>query len=220
MKPFTFYITFAIIVFFETILNSWLNLNWIHYISKPLIVGSIILFFLINSKHLKANIKMLMVLALGFSLFGDVLLLFVKQSEYFFISGLLAFLMAHIFYCILFYKNKNPNRKPHVIIIFLLLYAMPLFWLVKDGISNLLIPIILYMVVLLLMVTMAFLRKGNVNTKSFNLVFIGALLFMISDSLLAINKFYTVIPYEAFYIMFTYALAQLCIVLGILKQKN
>ena len=63
-------------------------------------------------------------------------------------------------------------------------------------------------------------RKGIVNSSSYNLVFIGAIFFMISDSILALNKFYQPIPFSNISIMLTYALAQYLIVLGILKLKK
>ncbi|WP_034059562.1 lysoplasmalogenase [Lacinutrix jangbogonensis] len=217
-KPFTFYLTFAIIVCFETLFASWLDLDWIHYISKPLIVISLTLYFWTHSKHLKTNIKTLTVLALVFSLFGDVLLLFVNQSQYFFILGLLAFLVAHVMYSFAFLKQRNKSKKPFGFIALLVLYALGLFWLLKSGLNALLIPVILYMLVILAMATSAFLREQKVNTQSYYLVFWGALFFMISDSLLALNKFYSPLPFADFSIMFTYALAQLLIVTGLINK--
>jgi uncharacterized membrane protein YhhN len=75
------------------------------------------------------------------------------------------------------------------------------------------------MLVILSMATTAFLRQGNVVKNSFVLVFIGAILFMISDSILALNKFYQPLPFTNISIMFTYGFAQLFIVFGLLKQR-
>ena len=80
-----------------------------------------------------------------------------------------------------------------------------------------LIPVMIYMIVILAMATSAFVRKGIVNKYSYNFVFIGAIFFMISDSILALNKFYEAIPLANILIMTTYALAQYLIVIGILK---
>ena len=49
---------------------------------------------------------------------------------------------------------------------------------------------------------------------------IGAIFFIISDSLLAINKFYFPLPYSAFWIMSTYSFAQYFIVSGILIETG
>ncbi|WAC03218.1 lysoplasmalogenase [Lacinutrix neustonica] len=217
LKRHTFYILFALLIGIETIIANLEGLQNVHYISKPLIVGALLFYFISKSKHLSFNIRKLTVLALGFSLIGDILLLFVFKSKAFFITGLLAFLIAHVMYSLLFFKQRNKSKKPQICIVLLVVYALILFWFLKSGLNDLLIPVILYMLVLLTMATLAFLRQGRANTVSYNLVLIGALIFIISDSLLAINKFYTPVPLSSFSIMFTYALAQLLITTGILK---
>jgi uncharacterized membrane protein YhhN len=95
-----------------------------------------------------------------------------------------------------------------------------MFYFLKDGLHDMLIPVMVYMFVILLMATTAFLRKGIVNNLSYTLVFVGAIFFMISDSLLALNKFHEPLPFSNISIMLTYSIAQYLIVLGILKQKN
>ena len=82
-----------------------------------------------------------------------------------------------------------------------------------------LIPVLFYMLTILTMSTAAYLRKGSVHKISYNLVLLGAVLFMVSDSILALNKFYKPLAFSHVSIMFTYAIAQLCIVLGMLKQR-
>ena len=82
-----------------------------------------------------------------------------------------------------------------------------------------LLPVFFYMLVILTMATSAYLRRDNVGKVSYNFVLIGAILFLISDSLLAVNKFYTPLAYSNISIMFTYAFAQLFIVFGLLKQR-
>ncbi len=212
-----FYIIFTIIVFTETVIANLNGLENLHYISKPLVVISLIFFFTKHNNTLSKHTKTFTTLALFFSLLGDVLLLFVYKNPIFFILGLLAFLMAHIMYCLVFFKHQDSNKKPYGFILLLLVYACGLFWLLNPGLDQLLIPVILYMFVILLMSTFAYLRQKD---KSYNLVFIGAICFMVSDSLLALNKFYTPLPFADFSIMFTYALSQFLIVIGLLKHKQ
>jgi uncharacterized membrane protein YhhN len=215
-----FFVVFSILVLIETIIANFEGLQALHYISKPLIVGSLIIYFLKQNKHLNAHTKKFTSLALILSLIGDILLLFVYKSEYFFIAGLIAFLTAHIMYCLVFLKQRNPTTKPYGFIIILLAYTIGLFSILKSELGDLLIPVIVYICVILLMTVSAFLRRGKANSTSFYLVFIGALFFMLSDSLLAINKFHSPIAFAGFSIMFTYALAQLLIVVGLLKQQH
>lgn len=221
MKPLKtsyFLYVFASFVIIETLIANIDGFNNLHFISKPIIVSALILYFFYTTPQQETLTRRLTLCALVFSLFGDFLLLFVYKSELFFMVGLLAFLIAHILYCLVFLKRRNSTLKPYGTMFLFVAYAIGLFVLLKPGLGNLLIPVLIYMIIILLMVITAYLRKGNAPNNSFKLVFLGALFFMVSDSILAINKFYMPVPYSHFSIMFTYALAQLLIVLGLKKQ--
>lgn len=215
-----FSVLFFVIVLFEIITGSTETLKMVHYIAKPAIVISLIFLFIKTSEGVSKSIKRITLLALVFSLLGDILLMFVEQSPHFFTIGLVAFLTAHIMYILAFLKHRNKQKPIIGFIVFLLIYASGLFYLLKDGLGDMLIPVIVYMIVILSMATSAFLRKGMVNNLSYNLVFTGAIFFMISDSILALNKFYEPLPFSNISIMLTYALAQFLIVIGILKLKR
>ena len=215
----TFSFLFIAILIAELITGSNEKLFMLHYIAKPSLLTALIIFFWMRSTNLSSKIRNLTLLALSFSLLGDCLLMFVDQSAQFFISGLIAFLIAHVFYIIVFLKSRNSSKSPFGFIILMLLYGLGLFYFLKNGLANMLIPVVIYMLVILTMSTSSFLRRGKVSHISFNLVFLGAILFMISDSLLALNKFYKPLPWSDISIMLTYALAQLSLVFGILKQR-
>lgn len=215
-----FSILFFVIVFIELLSASTAFSQNVHFIAKPAIVISLIFLFIKTSASLSKPIKTLTLLALVFSLLGDVLLLFVVQSEYFFTLGLVAFLTAHIMYILIFLKHRNKEKSPFGFIAILLIYSACLFNFLKAGLNDMLMPILAYMIIILVMATTAYLRKGKVNIISYGLVFLGALFFMVSDSILALNKFYQVIPWSNISIMTTYAVAQYLIVIGILKLKN
>jgi len=215
----SFSLIFLIIVIAELICDTAENLNTCHYFTKPLILVSLIFFFWKHCQNLDSKTKQFTFLALTFSLIGDVLLMFVDALANFFISGLLAFLLAHIMYILVFLKQKNSAVKILPFITILLIYAAALFYFLKDGLDDLLLPVIVYMLVILLMVITAFLRKGSVPKSSYILVFLGALFFITSDSLLALNKFHTPLPFSNISIMLTYSIAQLFIVFGIKRQQ-
>lgn len=215
-----FSILFFIIVLFELITASAESLKTVHYIAKPAIVISLLFLFVKTSGQLSKFLRRATALALGFSLLGDVLLMFVDASPHMFTFGLVAFLLAHIMYILVFLKHYNRQKKLFIFIALLLMYATGLFYLLKDGLGEMLIPVLVYMLVILTMATTAFLRHNNVSIVSYNLVLIGAVFFMVSDSILALNKFYQPIPYSNISIMLTYALAQYLIIMGILKIKK
>jgi uncharacterized membrane protein YhhN len=87
-----------------------------------------------------------------------------------------------------------------------------------SKLGDLQIPVIVYAAVITTMVLTALFRYGRTSNSSFWQVFIGAVLFMISDSILAINKFLDPITNAGLYIMITYVAAQFLIVHGILKH--
>ncbi|GGG58594.1 hypothetical protein GCM10010976_31740 [Bizionia arctica] len=215
----SFSILFIILLALEILTSSIESISGLNYIAKPALLISLIIFFWKHSSHLDKKMKLMIYLALIFSLLGDILLMFVNESANFFIGGLLAFLTAHIFYVLVFLKQRNKTKKPIPFMGLMLLYGLLLFYLLKDSLGDMLLPVILYMLVILSMATTAFLRQGAVVKSSYLIVFVGAILFMISDSILALNKFYQPLPYSNFSIMFTYGFAQLFIVFGLLKQR-
>ncbi|MEZ4796257.1 MAG: lysoplasmalogenase [Flavobacteriaceae bacterium] len=211
---------FIVIVLIELLSSTLSWLSSFHNVAKPLILLSLILYFYLKGKHLTAKTRKTMLIALTFSLIGDVLLMFADVSKNYFLFGLISFLLAHVFYIIVFLEKKNVLKKPIPFITVLIIYAFGIFYVLKDGLGTMLIPVVIYMFAILTMAVTAALRKGNVPNLSYNLVFVGALLFLISDSILAVNKFYGKVPFEHVLIMSTYAFAQYCIVMGIIKQEN
>lgn len=214
-----FSILFFIIVTLELICGSIESLVTYHYITKPSILIALILFFWTQSAALQKSIRLKTMLALVFSLLGDVLLMFVDQSANYFMIGLIAFLIAHICYILVFVKHRDQNKQPIWFGLLLMVYGVSMFYGLKDGLGEMLIPVLMYMLVILTMAITAFWRNKTVGKWSYILVFFGALFFMMSDSLLAINKFHTALPLSNVSIMLTYALAQFFIVFGILKAR-
>ncbi|MBZ4034812.1 lysoplasmalogenase [Flavobacterium sp. 17A] len=160
--------------------------------------------------------------ALVFSWIGDVILLFTDLGEIYFILGLVSFLTAHILYCILFNKQNRIRKKQNKSLfiigsILIALYLIGMVSVLMPHLGDLQIPVIVYATIISIMLLFAFNgllvweRPGNL------LVFLGAFFFIVSDSILAVNKFYVPIQKSSFFIMLTYLLAQYLIVLGILK---
>ena len=89
-----------------------------------------------------------------------------------------------------------------------------------PSLGSLKIPVLVYAIALMVMVMMALFRYGRTGTRSFWMVFVGAAVFMSSDSLLAINKFYSSIYLSGLFIMLTYTTAQYLIVEGVLSHRE
>ena len=216
----TFTVIFVLIVLWELFSDNIQSLLPIHFSPKPLILLSLIVFFVSQWKHLGQFTKLITLFALIFSLTGDILLMFVDTSANYFLGGLVAFLVAHVMYILVFLKKRKDNTPSIPFLLLLIVYALGIFYVLMDGLGDMIIPVVIYMLVILTMALSASIRKNNVSSISYQLVFWGAIFFMISDSILAINKFSSPLPISGILIMSTYALAQYLIVMGILRQKD
>ncbi len=219
-SPLLFSVGYIVLVVCDLVCCSDVNFLEYRYITKPIILISLIAFFIGNKEKVTLSVFRLTIWALIFSLAGDILLLFLDRSELFFISGLVMFLFAHVLYIMIFSKKGNKNKASRLFFLLTVVYAGVLFAFLYPGLDQMLIPVIIYMVAILIMANTAHLRQGQVSFGSYVFVFVGALLFMLSDSLLAYDMFCKPIFMGNVWVMATYSMAQLLIVFGILKQKE
>jgi len=199
------------IAFFAFVLASILDIVGIIfsiplliYIFKPLIIFSLLFLYVFS---LPKRIKWY-VIALEFSFFGDVLLLF--SGELFFMGGLVSFLMAHfLFIKIVISRIKEVNFIKALISVlpFLAVFGLLIFTL-KDSLNEMLWPVVIYGLTIATFGAVSFLDFLNTKSKKSLLMLFGAVVFMISDSLLAINKFYSPAHILEVFVMITYVLAQ------------
>ncbi len=156
--------------------------------------------------------------ALVFSSLGDIFLA-LRNGNYF-VFGLLSFLIAHLFFIALWLrqwpKPLSANHSQKLIVAALLLFlAVMLWWLLP--IPGLSLPVAIYMCVLTTMVITAALAEF----KSYWVVS-GAILFLISDTLIALSTFKDVVGgrLAGFLIWSTYYLAQYLIAVGFLAEQQ
>lgn len=168
--------------------------------------------------------KSLLFTALMFCWTGDVLLLFAGRDAMYFILGLVAFLVGHIFYIFLFKKMIKSNRGIFRINIWALsmigLYLIAFYVLMSPHLGSMLIPVMIYAVVISTMLYFAILLYRFLPAYNSFFILSGALAFVISDSILAVNKFYSPLPLSGFLIMLTYLYAQGAIVWGCLGKRK
>ena len=94
------------------------------------------------------------------------------------------------------------------------------FGVLRPALGGLLVPVMVYAFVISLMVIQAAYRKGFTTPTSFSYVMVGAILFMVSDSLLAVNKFLDPLPLSGVWVMTTYLGAQYLIVAGLRQHTS
>lgn len=198
------------------ILGLLFNIPPLYWLAKPLLMISLALHFL-SALQGTPRWRITVLLALLCSWAGDVFLI----SSDFFIQGLISFLLAHIFYIIAYHQTGAAygGLKPMDFIKFGL-YGAVLVAIIYPGLGNLLLPVLLYTGVLLFMGLWAHKRRGATSNKSFLMVAAGAMLFCLSDGMIAINKFAVVIPAERVWDMSIYITAQFLIVQGLLHHPE
>lgn len=150
--------------------------------------------------------------ALLFSLGGDVLLML--PGDYF-IPGLASFLLAHLCYIVLFRQGVAwfPSRAGLALVA---ACGLGMYLLVWDGLGNpvLRVAVAAYVAVITLMVSQAIGRARHMGQRHARWVALGAVLFMTSDSMIAIHKFLTPIQQASLWILGSYFAAQFLIVHG------
>jgi len=150
----------------------------------------------------------LLLAALAFSLTGDVFLMLPGQ----FIAGLASFLLAHLCYIALFRRDAPWFASGKAVLVTLALAGAMYAFLFPSLPSALRLPVAAYAGVIALMAAQAIGRATVLRDKHAVGVAAGALLFMLSDTLLAINRFALPLPMAQFWVLATYYAAQILIV--------
>lgn len=217
------HLIFLVIVVIELAGRFTDNIN-LEYPVKPLIMIWMAVYFLLFRKKKSFTIPVLV--AFFFSWVGDNFLMFSGKNELFFYAGVGGFFFAQLAYIYIYTRYSEQKRKgylqknPWIIIIFLL-YIGVIYFILLPGLEGIMKPVILvYALSLMAMSMMALNRRKRVNPSSFRYVFVGSLLFMASDSMIAINKFTTEIPMAGFWIMISYITAQYLIMRGLILEKE
>jgi uncharacterized membrane protein YhhN len=222
MKRQSFFILFFLIVSVGDLIAIAVASNQLQLICKPLILLSLIGYYLaaVESRSL------ILIRALFFSWAGDVLLLFTHR-EIFFITGLIAFLISHFLFIQVYRQHRDAHVEKELLgpqkarfAFPIILTATGLVVILYSSLGPLKIPVMVYALVLCVMVITALFRYGRTNSQSFWSVFSGAVLFMVSDSLLALNKFLNPVAGAGFVIMLTYIAAQYLIVNGLIRHRH
>jgi uncharacterized membrane protein YhhN len=197
------------------------------FFTKPLLMPLLAVWFALNTRARtgSAFLRSAVLGALGFSTLGDTLLMFAGRpgGNVFFILGLLAFLMAHLSYIggfssVLKWSGGYLRRRPLWIALFLL-YLIAFLRFLRPGIpQGLYLPVALYSCVISAMALSVIHLYGHIGRAVFRPLLGGALLFMLSDSLIAVNKFGAPFPGARIAIMVTYIAGQYLIVRGVCLQ--
>ncbi len=198
-------LTSAIITIYAKLRENYL----LQYIFKPLTMLVIILLAFFNLSTPPTFYQQLIIVGLIFSTIGDVLLIDSRR----FVQGLLSFLAAHICFIIAFYSIILTPNLPSLF--FYIVYVAVFLKILWKHLDKLKLPVIVYSLALAAMSWFALSKTiEHHNHHTFH-AFIGSLLFVASDSLLAFEKFKSSFWFAEVLILSTYFLAQGFIALSV-----
>lgn len=189
----------------------------LEYFAKPAVIIALLIWMGLKTGY-QASVVWF-ALGLFFSLLGDILLMLPREQ---FIAGLLAFLIAQGAYILGFNPSPAPlNFASGILVLLVALVAQQVYQrlaasLRASGRARLILPVLAYTIVISVMLASALITLVRMDwpVLSALLCSFGALLFFLSDILLAWNKFISPSPRSRVPSIAAYHLGQILIALG------
>lgn len=210
-------LVFFFILLLINIIGGETGTGLLQYVSKPLLMPVLAFYFLLYQKGFDSALTKWVLLALFFSWAGDVLLLFQERTADFFLFGLSAFLLAHVCYIFLFHniRAREGMKINYILALPVAAYYGILIKILSPHLGDMQMPVIIYGLIISFMLILALQMRHSWNKEAGKWMAAGAMLFILSDSLLAFNKFYKPFKLADIAVMLTYGFAQFLIVSGV-----
>ncbi len=209
-----FFISIFFVVSFVNVTAIFFGNTLWQTISKPLIIPALMACYIAGSK----SWIRLYVLALFFSFAGDVLLM---DKNNLFLFGIASFLLTQLLYVLIVAKQlvKSDGRTVIAAILPFLIFFLVLIAVLKPGLGNFFIPVLVYGLAISVFGVVVFINYLQNKDKPAIRLLAGALLFIASDSMIALNKFYEERAFYGVSVMITYILAQYLIYTYMIRLK-
>jgi len=181
------------------------------YVARPLAMLSIVAIAWSAKGAFAPPYKTFILAGLGCSLVGDIFMMLRKKR---FIEGLASFLVAQLFYIAAF-KSGIIFSLSSLTFISFVIFAMLVSRLFFPYLGSLKFPVVVYVFVIVTMAGLAaerFIQIGGTKTL---FAFAGAILFVVSDLVLAVNRFVKPFRLAQLCILSTYFLAQWLIAMSV-----
>lgn len=185
------------------------------YVAKPLTTTLLVLAALLPRTP-ERSYQIAIVVGLLLSLAGDVFLMLPGDH---FVAGLVSFLAAHIAYIIAFTTGTGIGGRPVLLLPYLgiAVLVLSLLW---PRLGKLRLPVVTYVAALVFMAWQAAVRSANIPSGFTLAAAVGAALFVVSDGVLAINRFRLRFHAAQGVIMSTYVAAQALIALSVWRMAG
>lgn len=190
--------------------------RWVVYGFKPA-TTILILWLAAATAAVDLKYRRAIIVGLVFSLFGDVFLMLPGD---WFLFGLASFLVAHVFYLVAFTRGVRFAGRwmPFAGYAVFGLAALASLWSSIPSVMRL--PVLAYVLLLVSMASQAAVRAMVVRTKAAQLAAIGGGLFLLSDTLLAVNRFGGRFALSSLLVLGTYYAAQWLIAASIQQDSK
>ncbi|MBT9501481.1 MAG: lysoplasmalogenase [Burkholderiaceae bacterium] len=196
----------------------WLPREW-GYVAKPL-TTLLIIGYAMQRGQATPQLRRWVLAGLWFSLVGDIALMWPKEG---FLPGLVAFLIAHLCYLWAFTRLQGLAAWPWPFVFYALLAGGILSGLWSGVPEALRVPVLAYVLCLSAMGAQAAVvgwrARGTAEARRHAVLALGGLLFVISDALLATNKFAGPLPLASVWVLSTYWTAQWCIASALARSR-
>lgn len=204
-------------------------------ITKPLLMVPLVIWVFWNTRPKRNRIALFIFLGLNFSIIGDTSLIITEQTlgtakhqELAFLLGLGAFLLAHVSYLAAFIniplaKSHGLIRRSYGLVLLpligLYLCLLSILW---GHLADMRIPVILYAAIIVAMTASAANLKGLVSKSTLQIVLGAAILFMFSDTIIALTTFRSDLSFQhsRLLIMIPYLASQMLFALGAIRLNQ
>ena len=181
VRTINFLIVFSAVM---AIYSEYVGHRMLYLVLKPLTTILVISILLFSSKTKNERFRNIISTALFFCLLGDIFLVF----EGYFVFGLGSFLIAHLLFAFGFIKLEGFHFNWASLGVILAIGVSLFFWLRPD-LGKFLIPVSLYILVILFMAWQGIGLFLKDKQRAYALIALAVILFMFSDSMIAVNKF-------------------------------
>lgn len=183
------------------------DLRWLHYLFKPL-TTLLIAAMAWQASHALPAYRRAILAGLLLSTLGDIWLMLPQDR---FVLGLGSFLLAHLVYLYALTRHQplQPWRWPYLA--YALIAGLVLAALWPKLPDPLRVPVLVYVLALAVMAAQAATLAARQAHAGALLAAVGGLSFVVSDALLAIDRFHTPLPYAPVVVLASYWHAQFLI---------
>jgi len=198
------------------IVAMYLHVREVVYVFKPLTI-LLVIALAASGQPIGRVYRNLVVIALVFSLTGDICLMLPRTPRNFILPSLVSFLIAHLFYIAAFSWRVRWSVRQLPWLIPFALFGVLLCTFLWGGLGSMRIPVACYTAVISIMGWRAVCRIGTAGLarRGTMLAGAGAILFMTSDTCLALNRFGHSFEMAQLCILSTYFAAQALIALSV-----